>query len=727
MKVSRRRFLKITGIAGGGLLLSLQLPLFGGKAAGSPLKSHTLHLYIEIDDTGAITVNIAKHEMGQGLETGIARIVADELDADWEKLRVKRFDVNAASHAANLGFDDFGTGGSYSIRSLWSPLRQAGATVREMLKQAAANEWQVKIDQCVTRDGCVLRVGTNDVFAYGDLAEKAAQLPVPTDPPLKARSDFHLIGQPCTRIDPKDRVCGTTPYSIDLEIPGMLHASLLRAPVKGGKLISCDSSKVFEISGVRQVIELTETPTYAMWARGAKNSVAVLADSTWTAMKGREALVVEWDHGPNAQRDAAGIFDEFADPEKVTTEVRMEMGPFEEKMGAGERFSASYHSPYLAHAMMEPLNAIAWVHENGDVEVWVGTQNAHGAAQHIAWELDIDIDKITVHPYPSGGAFGRRYFTDYIIEAVLLAQKAKVPVKLMWTREDEIRHGRYHPFRKDDYEVTFDEAGNILAWRFDGYTTHDWGAWTRVPVSVESHRCRSHTIKDKLVNYGPWRSVMKHLEVFSYECFVDELAHKLGRDPLEYRLQLLIWPESLALTDDWRRKTSAEYAGLSRVLCEVATMAGWGRALPPGVGLGIGVGNYNECYCAEIAEVEERDGDILIRKIYCAVDCGIVIHPNQVEAQIEGGILWALTPLLYGGIDVRQGVVVQSNFDDLQVLAFNDTPEIEIRILESDRDPVGVGEPSVPPLAPACLNAIYAATGKRIRSLPYTSEYQQTG
>ena len=724
MKVSRREFLRVSGIAGGGLLLGLQLPLSGKRLIPASLpESHTLHLFIEIDNSGTVTVSMAKHEMGQGLETGIARIVAEELDADWTKVRISRMRVDAASHTVGLGLDDFGTGGSYSIRSLWTPLRQAGASVREMLRQAAAKRWRVGIDECITRQGFVCRAGSDDVLGYGNLAGEAAHLPIPQDPPMKAMSDFSLVGRSCERIDPTARVCGATPYSMDLEVPGMLHASLLRAPVKGGRLIRCDSAGAMSLPGVRQVLELKETSNYEIWAGGAKSSVAVLADSTWAAMKGREALVVEWDYGPNAERDAAGIFEEFADPEKVSSRVNSETGPVDENLSAGvRRFSACYHSPYLAHAMMEPLNAIASVHENNDVEVWVGTQNPYGAARHIARELGIDIKKVTIHPYPSGGGFGRRYGTDYILETVLLAKKAKVPVKLTWTREDEIQHGRYHPFRKDEYEVALDETGSILAWRFDGYTTHDWGAWSRVPVSAISHRSSSHTLKDKLVNYGAWRSVAKHLEVFSYECFIDELAHTLGKDPLKYRLQLLAWSEALPVTDD-RKQTFEEYAGLTRVLRTVAGMADWGRKLPAGVGLGIGVGNYNDCYCAEIAEVEERNGEIRIRKVYCAVDCGIVIHPGQVEAQIEGGILWAMTPLLYGGIDIRKGAVVQSNFDDLEVLRVGDCPEIEVRILESNRDPVGVGEPSVPPLAPACLNAIYAATGKRIRSLPFTTGY----
>lgn len=713
---NRRHFLKASLSLSGGLALALHVP--SAMTATSSDDVYPIHSLIEIDKNGAISIGLVKHEMGQGVDTSLPRIIADEMDANWDDVTVFNLDYDDKSRALNLGEFAFSTGGSGSIQINWKPYRTMGAAVRELFCKAAAQKWQISQDKCITRESAVYQKGTDLKLTYAELVKIAAQVEVPPTPTLKNKSEFTLIGKACGRVSARAQVTGQYNYSIDEKILGMVYASLERSPVKGGKIKSYNKADVINLPGVIDVITLDESSSYDMWMTGAKNSVAVIAKSNWAAIQGRKALQVVWDQGSNASRNSDDIYTELLDLNNVNTRVRKKTDTFDTYLkDADHIFRAEYRSPYLDHALMEPLHAIARINGDGSAEVWAGTQDHEYAANHIARELNIDKSQVTVHAKPSGGGFGRRYMFDYVIETVLLAKKTGQTISLLWTREDEIQHGRYHPQRLDRYEIGITETGEISAFGFDGYTTHPWGANTIVPRRAQSHKVNSHVLKDLLVNYGSWRSVGQHLHHFSAECVIDELAHHLGKDPLEYRLHLMGFTKEFLLSREQDNSDSINVL-YGKTILAAATMAGWGRDLKPGVGLGIGAVKYKKTPCVQIAEVEVNNESISIKKIFCAIDCGLAVNPNHVKAQVEGSIIWALSPLLHGGVDVINGQVVQSNFDTLEKIRIDEVPEIEIQIINSDRAPCGVGEPAVPPLAPAVYNAYFAATGKRLRSIP---------
>ena len=712
---TRREFLKTSASAGGGLVLTLNFPTSSALEEGHLEEiQYSIHSLVEIDKSGKILIGVAKHEMGQGVDTGMPQIIADEMDANWNDVEVRLLDYDENARQLDLGEYPFGTGGSSSIERNWQRFRTIGAVARELMKKAAANYWQVEIERCFTSESFVHQKNSDLKLSYAELAESAAKLDYSPNATLKNKEEYTLMGKSRNRIDAPLQVTGQYVYSIDEKIPGMVYATIERAPVKGGKIISIDRSKALNIPGVIDVIQLDASPSYDMWMTGAKNSVAVLAKSNWSAMQGRKALQIKWNDGPNASRNSSDVKREFFDKNKVTATTRSELGPFEENLKqAHQVLKAEYSTPYLSHALMEPLHATARINPDNTVEVWTSVQAPKGTAEHISKELKLDPSQITVHTRPSGGSFGRRAMTDYVIEAVLLAKKSGKTVSLLWTREDEIQHGRYHPQRLDIFEIGLSKKGEIVAFGFDGYTTHPWGAFAIVPTHAKSRRIRSHVLNDFLVDYGSWRAVGRHLHYFSTECVIDELAHKLRKDPVAYRLELLDWP-----VDEAQKGAARARLPLKKVIMIAAEMARWGRKLKKGVGLGIGAVKYRNTFCVQIAEVEATENKFKVKRIWCAIDCGLAINPNLIEAQVEGSIIWALSPVLHGGIDVVNGRVVQSNFHDQKKIRINEIPEIEIKIIESDRDPCGVGEPAVPPLAPAVLNAYFAATGIRTRSLP---------
>ncbi len=715
---TRRDFIKTSVSASGGLILTLSLPTNGSAQTIKNNDSYSIHSLVEIEKSGKIIIGLIKHEMGQGVDTGIPLIIADEMDANWDDVEVRTLDYDEHSRKLDFGPYPFSTGGSGSIEGNWHRYRIVGAYIRLLMRKAAAKQWEIDIRHCSNRNGFVFKQGSDVGLSYGELAESAAQLTYRGAPRLKNRNEFTLIGKSHNRVSSPSVVKGKYSYSIDEKVPGMLYASMERAPVKGGKIISVDSTKALKVPGVVDVVTIDASPSYDMWMTGAKNSVAVLAKSNWSAMQGRKALKIEWDHGPNVFRNSADARQEFSDKNKITTRERGEPELFKNNLNkADEILTAEYSTPYVAHALMEPLHAIAKVDSNNNVEVWAASQDPKKTADHISEELGITHSKILFHTRPSGGGFGRRYMFDYIIEAVLLAKKTRQTVSLLWTREDEIQHARFHPQRLDKFEIGLSKKGEILAFGFDGYATHPWGARATVPIHAKSQRNRSNVLKDLLVDYGSWRSVVRHLNFFSSECIIDELAHKLDKDPLKYRLELLEWPDWRHEDDPLKQRADARLP-LKKVIVAAGKMAHWGRRLKKGVGLGIGAVKYKDTYCVQIAEVEATEKKFEIKKIWCAIECGLAVNPNQVKAQIEGSIIWALSPILHGGVDVKNGRVVQSNFDDHKKIRIHEIPEIEIQILESHRDPFGVGEPAVPPLAPAVYNAYFAATGKRVRSMP---------
>lgn len=719
---NRREFLRKGGLAGAGLALFIVLPRHGEAA----VEDSSIGPGLSIAPNGTVTIRIYKQEMGQGAATGIAMIAAEELDAEWSRVRIEFVDFDHEALDIGAAFGRFDTGGSMSVKDEWTPMRRAGAIARLMLMQAAAARWGTAVDECETVPGQVVNRRTGERLGFGELAEAAGRLPIPDTVEFKAPKNRRLIGRPLTNLNASAIVGGRLRYALDVKVPGMQHAMIIRPPVVGGSLKRFDDSDARAVAGFVEAFPVGAIERNEIFCKGIRGGVAVLADSTWGCIAARRRLKVEWDDGPNAARSSAGLFGELdAVRARGDGQMRYAAGEVEEgKARAKTVVTAAYESPFLAHGLMEPPNAIAHWKADDAIEIWAGTQSPHYTASSVAAVFGVDKRKITLHPCPMGGGFGRRFFTDFVLEAVAISRRTRKPVKLTWTREDEIQFGFYHPLRKDTYRCGLDEAGNIAALEIQAVTTHEWGGLGLPFIYGHRHmRSSSRFHAEKLLPWGSWRSVMAHLDVFSRELFIDELAVVAGKDPLRYRLEQLArpLPEASSITAGATNgETMARLRRLhARLYEEVRRLSDWDRPREPGVGLGVAAGAYhNSSVCAQVAEVEVTGNAVRVRRIWCVADCGLVINPRLVEGQIEGSILWGLTPVLHGGIDAVAGRVVQSNFYDMRLLRMDEIPGMEIKLLNlEDREPQGVGEFAVLPIAPAVLNAVFAATGRRIRSL----------
>ena len=715
--LSRRSFIKVSGGAGVGLLVSF--PLTGtASAAGSSLAPSG---WIKIDRDGVVTLTIDRSEMGQGVLTSMRMILADELEADWSAIVVGTIPDNPASWSRGMM-----TAGSGSIRHSWKVLRTAGAAAREMLVSAAAARWDVEPSECRALNGEVIHEATKRRLSYGALADAAAALPVPEKPLLKDPREFRLIGKPVRRLDTPAKVNGSAVFAIDVDLPGLLVATVLRSPVLGGKVRRFNAEGAFAIPGVRHVLELPALPAFeeGMDRRTpTESAVAVVADSYWQAVKGRRALDVEWDEGPNAGLSSAGISEQFralAKKEGIRTRDEGDASA----ASPSKKLEAFYETPYLHHATMEPMNCTA--HVQGDrCEIWVGTQAQSGAQEAVARLLDIPRENVRVHTTLLGGGFGRRVETDFISEAVLLSKSAGVPIKVIWSREDDVQHGFYRPATYHRFVGGLDDRGEAMLWdhrivapsllKFTSGRSDPWERGSGIDsTSVEGARNLPYSIphlRVELINadipvpLGWWRSVGSSQNAFVTECFVDEMAEVAGEDPFEYRRKLL--------SDSPRHR---------RVLEIAASKADWGAPLPPGRGRGIAVAEAFGSYVAEVAEVSVEKGRVRVHRVVCAVDCGQVVNPDTVEAQMEGGIVFGITAALYGSITLENGRVLQSNFHDYPLLRMDEMPKVEVHIVPNGDAHGGVGEPGVPPAAPAVCNAVFSLTGKRIRKLPIVLE-----
>jgi isoquinoline 1-oxidoreductase beta subunit len=588
--------------------------------------------------------------MGQGSRTALAMIIADELGADWESVKVVQ--ANAAPEYGNQL-----TGGSTGISDNFMLFRKAGAVARMMLIAAAAQRWDVPEESCRAESGVVIHEASGERLTFADLVEAAGALPTPkvTDIKYKDPLDFKIIGSNVSRVDNPQLVDGSAIYGIDISIPGMLYAVLARSPVSRGRLSSFDANQAVAVEGVRDVVQIS-------------NGVAVVAETTWAAMKGRDALVLTWDEGHNADLgtdDLRQSLTERATPDGWSGESE-----------DPDILAAVYEVPYLAHATQEPMNCVADVREDG-CEVWAPTQNPSDALQRAGRIANLPADAVTVHVPLIGGGFGRRLEVDYVAEAVEISKAVGAPIKLVWTREDDIQHDFYHPF-----------SINYIRGRLDRPSLPQITSETAGQIPT-----------------GAWRAVTNFTEAFVRESFIDEMAVALERDPLELRLDL-------------------EPQTLKAVLERVGSESDWGSPLPDGWGRGIAChSTWNVSPVAEVAEVSvSEDGIVRVHRVVCAIDCGLVINPDMVKAQMEGGIVFALTAALKSSITIENGRVQQSNFHDYPLLRIDEMPEIEVHILENESLPFGVGEMAGPPVAPAVFNAVYAVTGKRIRHLPIRKE-----
>jgi isoquinoline 1-oxidoreductase subunit beta len=720
--LTRREFIKVTGGAGAGLVLAVSLPGRGLGEEAAPAAPFTPNVWVEIAPDGAVTLTVAKSEMGQGARTGLAMILADELEADWERVTLRQAD-------ADPRYGDMGTGGSSSIREGWEPLRRAGAAAREMLRQAAAGRWGVAAAECRAEGGEVVHAGSGRRLGYGELAAAAAKLPVPESPPLKDPADFRYVGRPLARYDTPAIVRGEAVYGLDVRLDGMLHAAVARCPVFGGGLAGFDAAAARQVPGVVEVVKLDGVGARVFSAPG----VAVVAESTWAALEGRRALQVRWAPGPGADASSESLLAACRAAVAAPAEMVSEDGDARSSLAAadeGRRVVAEYQLPFLAHATMEPMNCTAQV-AGGRCEVWAPTQFPQWAQQAVAEALGLPPDKVTVHVTLLGGGFGRRINPDYAVEAAQVAAAVARPVQVVWSREDDLQHDFYRPLSVHRLEAVLDPSGRPAAWlyRIAGTAIRAFygGADTKEPwaqeltgVQVFPYRVPRFRVEyaavDSLVPRGWWRSVSSSQNAFVRESFIDELAAKAGQDPYAYRLALLGEPRKLPLPGD--RGFVLDTGRLAGVLRLAAEKAGWGKPLPAGRGRGIAAFFDHLSYAAEVAEVSVSGGELRVERVVAAIDCGTVVNPALVERQVEGGIIDGLSPLFGAEITLAAGRIEQSNFDDYPLLTMRQAPAIEVHLAPSAEPPTGAGEPGLPPIAPAVANALAALTGKRVRHLP---------
>lgn len=708
---SRRQFLKGSGLAAGGLLLAFHLPgcgLHSTKLGLDKPEPWAPNAWLRMTADNNITVLVNQVEMGQGVYTALPMLVAEELDADWQGIQIEVAPVSPEYHHAYFGIR--ATGGSSSIASAWDTLRQAGAMARALMLAAAAQHWQVSAESLRTENAQVLNPDKGERLDYGALIQVAAALPSPQDVPLKDPKDFRLIGRDIKRLEGADKVTGRAEFSLDVQLPGMLVAVVAHPPVYGDKVKHYQAEQALKIPGVYKVKAIT---------RG----VAVIAKDFWTAKIARDQLTIEWQEGaarglstPALQRQFRVLADQPGTVAENTGDTDAALA------AASQTLEAVYEMPYLAHAAMEPLNCVAQV-ADGHCELWVGTQ-AQSQDQTIAASLlNIKPEQVKVNCSLLGGGFGRRFnhSSDFVSDAVEVAKGETVPIKTIWTREQDMQGGYYRPMFTHKVQGGLNGEGLPDAWLqrlvgqsiavgsmyeayikdgIDGMSVDGAG---NMPYRIENRRLELHSPSLPIPVLW-WRSVGSSQNAFVKECFLDELAHAGGKDPLSLRRQLLV-----------------DHPRLLKVLNLAAEKAGWGEPVPPGRGQGLAV---HECFgsrVAQVAEVSVVKGQLQVHRVVCAVDCGRAVNPLTVKAQIEGGIIFGLSAALYGEITLQDGQFEQSNFHNYPVVRMSASPQVEVHIIDSAERPSGVGEPGLPPIAPAVANAVFAATGQRVRRLPLSS------
>jgi isoquinoline 1-oxidoreductase beta subunit len=702
---SRRRLLK--GGLAGGLLLAFRLPLRAAnepeQAPDNPAGQFAPNAFIRIDHAGKTTLVMPQVEMGQGVYTAVAMILADELDADYSQVVLEHAPPDDKLYA-NPIFGIQVTGNSNSIRAFWKPLRVAGAAARAMLVQAASQQWQVDASTCSAASGRVIHAPSGRTLGYGDLADAAGALPVPQDPPLKNPKDFALIGKPLKRFDTPNKTDGKVVYGIDAMLPGMKFATLAACPVFGGKVAKVDDTAAKAMPGVQQVLAFDDF-------------VAVVGDHMWAAKKGLDALKVTWDEGPNAKISSSDIWEDLRAASKKDGVVAKSVGDVVKGLSQGIRFDAEYEMPFLAHATMEPMNCTAHVTPGG-CEVWIGTQILTRVQQTAAETAGIPVDKVTAHNHLLGGGFGRRLEPDMVASAVRIAQRVDGPVKVVWTREEDIQHDIYRPVYRDVISATLSD-GKIAAWKYRVAGSAIMARWAPsifqngididavdsavdMPYDIPNLQVEYVRAEPPAVPTGFWRGVGPNNNVFAIECFMDELARKAGKDPVEFRLGML-----------------GKNPRLKAALELVAEKSGWGQQLPARTGRGVSVQPSFGSFIATVVEAEVDDsGGVKLRRVTSAVDTGIAVNPDTIIAQLQGGLIFGLTAALYGEVTIDKGRVQQSNFNNYRMLRIDEVPRIDVHVIGSGEDPGGIGETGVTAAPPALRNAIYAATGVALRRMP---------
>jgi isoquinoline 1-oxidoreductase subunit beta len=717
--VERRSFLvrglTVGAAVAGGLLLGFTLPAAAHGKTGSPIGGDATigerngvfapNAFIQIDRSGAVTLVMPKVEMGQGIYTAISMLIAEELEVPLESVVICHAPPDAKLFMDPLLGGQV-TGGSTSIRYAWEPMRKAGATARVLLIQAAAQKWKVDSASCRAEGGEVLHPASNRRISYGQLVDTAAALQAPKSVTLKDSKDFKLIGKSVKRLDSPEKVNGAAVFGIDVRVPGMLYAVIVNCPVFGGTLASVSDQHALIIPGVRKVIRVD-------------NAVAVLGDHTWAAKRGAAALDVKWYEGRTAGLSTAKVVQQLVDASKRDGAVARKEGDIVKAFdNARMRVDSVYHQPFLAHATMEPVNCTVSVRPDG-CDIWVGTQVPTRAVDTAMKITGLPADRITVHNHLLGGGFGRRAETDFIAQALKVGKQAGAPVKVTWTREEDVQHDMYRPHYYDTISAGLDANGKPIAWRHRVVGSSIVARFAPPvfrngldPDAVEVASELPYTLPNQLVDYvrqepldiptAFWRGVGAMRSTFVVESFMDELAAQAKIDPVKYRMDLL-----------------GGAPRVRNVLKVASEKAGWGTALPNGQGRGVSVMRAFGSFFAVVADVTvNTTGEVAVNRVVCAVDCGMVVNPNTIEAQIQGGIIFGITTALFSEITIKDGRVEQSNFTDYRMLRIHETPTIEVHIVKSAEAPGGIGEPGTAVIPAALTNAIYAATGKRLRQLP---------
>ncbi|HEY0625753.1 MAG TPA: molybdopterin cofactor-binding domain-containing protein [Allosphingosinicella sp.] len=722
--ISRRDLLG-GAMKGGGLLLGMKLGLSSAavaaqKGAAAPL----FDSWLRIGNDGAVSVLVNIIEMGQGAQTGFAQIVADELDVEWSKVSVEQAPVERSYFNV---FGIYSTGGSVAIRTNFDKLRRAGAAARSMLTAAAAARWGVPDGECLARNGRVFHAASGKSLSYGELAEEAAALPVPEKPPLKERSEWRYIGKPMERLGLKPIVDGTNIYGVDVRMPGLLVATILQCPVFGGRLVGVDPAPALAVRGVKRVLELNGGRIKSVEERGTQgalveqtdpltDAVVVVADGYWPATKGLRALRPRWDFGALGKTSSADISKglrlavaEAAEASlgREVNEVELRRQVHERLAKATRRVEASYEVPLLSQSPLEPMNGTAWVKEDS-AEVWLSTQVQSPVREAIARAIGMPVEKVTVHTTQVGGSFGRRLATDYGVQAALISKAIGAPVKLIWSRQEDTKHGFYRAAAAAQMEAALDADGKPEGVRMRLASMEPYssgGDMTMHPYDL-GPAIGMEKRWNPGIPIGSWRAISHTYNTFFLESFIDELAAAASADPIDYRRSLL-----------------TKQPRMVRTLDAAADAAGWRTAPAAGRHRGVALsGGLWRTYCAQIVELSVSPlKEITIHKITCALDAGTIVNPDQVRAQIEGGIIYGLSAALFQEITIANGQVEQSTFRDYPIIKMANSPNIEIVLLESPGERLGgVGEAPVPPIAPALCNALFAATGTRVRQLPLT-------
>lgn len=715
--INRRNFLKLSGATSAVLALGIYFPANSKEALIENLATKSLELspFIVIDTAGKITLINPRPDMGQGTFHSIPLLIAEELEVDINKVEIKPSD-GTPKYGGQL------SGGSGSVRASWLPMRKAGAAAKEMLIKAAANRWQVSENECYASDGKVFNKKNNNSFSYGELVEEASKLEVPKEPKLKEKKDFRYLGKKTKRVDIPSKVDGSAIFGMDLKIPNMVYAVIEHCPAIWGKVAAIDDTETRKVAGVKDVIKITR-PVFMK----QPECVAVIANSTYAAMQGRKALKVTWESAEAEKFNSADYFKKMRELAKTEGNPHENEGDVKAAFAkASTVITAEYETPFASHAPMETEACVVHVKEDS-CEIWAPIQSpdtgAFGVGGQVAMAVGMKPEQVKVNVVFMGGAFGRKAFYDFVTQAAVLSKQLKAPVKVVWTREDDITQGPFRPAMLNAFKGGIDNNGNVIAFQhtiIGGSIQNQWGGmangkkvdeWAveavdreNSPYEIPNFRLDYHHAEPSVPLLW-WRSVYSSTNGFGHESFIDELAHAAKKDPIDFRISLL-----------------EKAPRFKKVLETLKEKSKWTEKLPKGKARGVAIICSFGTICAHVVTVAQKGKEIVVEKVVTVIDCGMTVSPDNVKAQTEGNIIMGLTAAVKDGITFVKGKAQQSNFHNYQMIRIQETPKMEIHIMENEEQPSGVGEPGLPPLAPALANAIFALTGKRIRTLPLKLE-----